>query len=353
MTILFANLAIVSFLSFFSRYFSKYNLLNPVTVEPNKLLAFFVMVCLVIVSGLRSNIGDTFFYKHAFIRNNYSWSDISLKEDYGFTILQILLKKITNDPQLLIFITALITNVLIVIVLYKYARLFDLAIYLYITTGAYLVSMNGIRQYLAASIIFFGTIFLIKGDLKKYFVCVLLAASFHQTALIVLVIYFIVRRKAWTHSTIIIIAIGIIFTAFFGQLSNVLFSMIEDTQYGHYKDFQEGGANIIRVFINGLPLILAYLKKEELRTLWPPIDIIVNMSIIGFVFMIISTQNWIFARFSIYFSLFNLILITWIIKLFNTKSQRVFYLSVIAFYFLYHVYEYASKIVYDSDYLQL
>jgi transmembrane protein EpsG len=353
MTILFANLAVVSFLSLFSRYFSKLDLLNQNAVKPNKLLAFLVMTCLVIVSGLRSNIGDTFFYKHSFRINDYQWSDVSLMEDYGFTILQILIQRVTNDPQLLIFVSALITNVLIVIGLYKFARLFDLSIYLYITTGAYLVSMNGIRQFLAASIIFIGTIFIINGQWKKYTFAIILASSFHQTALVLLLIYFIVKRKAWTYSTMIVISIGIIFTAFFGQLSSLLFTMIENTQYGLYSEFEEGGANILRVIINGLPLILAYLKREELRALWPPIDIFVNMSIIGFVFMVISTQNWIFARFTIYFSLYNLILITWIVKLFNNRSQRIFYLSVIAFYFLYHVYEYSSKIVYESDYLQL
>jgi transmembrane protein EpsG len=352
MTLLFANLAIVSFLSFFSRYFSKFDWLNPGTVKPNKLLAFLVMACLVIVSGLRSNIGDTFFYKLTYVTNEFYWSDVSLKEDYGFIILQILLKKITNDPQLLLFITALVTNVCIVIVLYKYARLFELAIYLYITTGAYIVSMNGIRQYLAASILFLGTIFIVKGEWKKYFGIVFLASSFHQTALILLPIYFIVRRKAWTNSTMIVLVIGIVFTAFFGQLSTLLFTMMEDTQYGIYSEFEEGGANIIRVIISGLPLILAYFKQDKLRTLWPQIDIIVNMSIIGFVFMVISSQNWIFARFSIYFGLYNLILIPWIVKLFDIKSQRIFYYLIVIFYFLYHAYEYSSIIQYESNYLK-
>ncbi|WP_442594249.1 EpsG family protein [Neobacillus sp. D3-1R] len=353
MTVLYINLAIVSFLSFFSRYYSKFDQFTSHTVKPNKLLALLVTACLVIVSGLRSNIGDTFFYKYTYVNNNFYWSDVSLKEDYGFTILQILLKKITNDPQLLIFITALLTNVLIVIVLYKYARIFELAIFLYITTGAYMVSMNGIRQYLAASILFIGTIFIVKGDWKKYIGIVILASSFHQTALILIPLYFIVRKKAWTSSTTIVMTIGIVFTAFFGQISTVLFTMIEDTQYGLYSNFDEGGANFIRVIINGLPLVLAYLKKEELRRLWPHIDIVVNMSIIGFVFMVISTQNWIFARFSIYFGLYNIILITWIVKLFEKRSQRLFYLSLIILYLLLHLYEYASKIHYESNYLIL
>ena len=47
----------------------------------------------------------------------------------------------------MIFTTALITNVLIIIVLYKYSRLFELSTFVYITGGLHLVSMNGIVKY--------------------------------------------------------------------------------------------------------------------------------------------------------------------------------------------------------------
>ena len=59
------------------------------------------------------------------------------------------------------------------------------------------------------------------------------------------------------------------------------------------------------------------------------------MSLLGLVFMIISTQNWIFARFSIYFGLYQLILISWIIKLFTEKDQKLIYYAILVFYFIY------------------
>ena len=52
------------------------------------------------------------------------------------------------------------------------------------------------------------------------------------------------------------------------------------------------------------------------------------MAIIGLMFMIISTQNWIFARFSIYFNLYQLILISWVVKLFHEKDQRFIYYAI-------------------------
>ena len=74
---------------------------------------------------------------------------------------------------------------------------------------------------------------------------------------------------------------------------------------------------------------------------------------IGVVFMMISTQNWIFARFAMYFSLYNLILVSWIMKLIAARQQRIFYYALLICYFLYYFYEsvIALGIEYRSNYL--
>ena len=115
--------------------------------------------------------------------------------------------KYSNDPQLLIFTTALITNVLIVITLYKYSRMIELSLFVFIASGMYTVSMNGIRQSLAAAIIFAATKYILDGNFKKFLLVILLASTIHQTALIFIPIYFIVRRKAWTRDTYILLGI--------------------------------------------------------------------------------------------------------------------------------------------------
>jgi transmembrane protein EpsG len=357
MTILWINLSLVLCLSFFARYFSVTRITSTesVLVKPNKFLVFCVIVCLVLISGLRTNIGDTYFYKHSYEINDFTWEFIQSQKDFGFGILQSLLKKFSNDPQILIFTTALITNVLIVIVLYRYTRVFDLSLYVYITSGLFLVSMNGIRQFLAAAIIFTGTKFLFKGRWKLFILIVLLASTFHQSALILIPTYFLVRLKAWSKSTIILLVCGILILISFDQFSSILFSAIKDSQYGQYVDFAEGGANWMRVAVTGAPIIIAYLGREKLQQLLPESDYIVNMALLDLFFMVISTQNWIFARFSIYFSLYQLILISWVVKLFSKRDQKLIYYGIILCYFFYYYYEnvISLNIVYKSNFLSL
>ncbi|CAG9613768.1 Transmembrane protein EpsG [Bacillus rhizoplanae] len=353
MTILWMNLAIVFMFSFFARYFAMPVTTGPALIKPNQFLILMASLSLVLVAGLRNNIGDTYFYMHAYTITDFNWEYIQKNKDMGFNIFQMVLQKYTDDPQVMVFITALITNVLIVFILYKYSRLIDLSLYVYITSGMYLTSMNGIRQYLAAAIIFAATKYIFDGNWKKYILIVLLASTFHQSALVLIPIYFIIRRKAWSATTFILLFLAVLIVIGFNQFSEFFFAAIGDTQYGYYKDFHEGGANILRVAVDAAPLILAYFGRERLRELFPKSDYIVNMALLGAVFMLISTQNWIFARFAIYFGLYQLILISWVVKLFTKKDQKFVYYAILVCYFVYFVYEHVItlRIIYKSNFL--
>ncbi|MFS0861507.1 EpsG family protein [Fredinandcohnia sp. 179-A 10B2 NHS] len=356
MTVLWINLAIVFIFAFLARYLTPPVLATnnfDVAIKPNKFFILVAMASLVAVSGLRANIGDTYFYKHIYINNVFTWEYILSQKDIGFGILQRYLQQISEDPQIMIFTTALITNVLIVWVLYKYSRMLEISLYVYITGGLFLVSMNGIRQVLAAAILFSATKFLIDGNWKAYFLVVLLASTFHQSALVMIPIYFIVRYKAWSKATLVLLLFSIVIVIGFEQFSAILFSAIEETTYGAYKDSTEGGANVLRVVVDAVPLVIAYFGREKLRTIFPNSDVIINMAIIGFMFMIISTQNWIFARFSIYFSLYSLILMSWVVKLFREREQGLVYYGIVVCYFIYYYYEsiLSLNINYRSEYI--
>ena len=354
MTQLWMNLALVFCLAYFARLVGVKIQTNTMVISrPNSFFVFGALASLVLVSGLRSNIGDTYFYKHTYEINTFTWEFIQSQKDIGFGILQMLLKRLSDDPQVLIFTTALITNTLIVIVLYKYSRMLELSLYVYITGGLFLVSMNGIRQVLAAAIAFTALKYIINGNLKRYILVILIASLFHQSALVLLPIYFLVQFKAWSKATVALLIFSVVIVIGFEQFSSLLFSAIEDTQYGDYENFTEGGASVLRVAVFGAPIFLAYIGKDKLREIFPQSDYIVNLCLIGLVFMIVSTQNWIFARFSIYFTLYQLILVSWVVKLFRPRDEKMIYFAIISCYLAYYYFENVMNlnIDYRSDFL--
>lgn len=355
MAILWVNLFVVSLSSFFARYFSRPSLVNYSTpiIKPNKLLATFVVAILCIVAGLRHNIGDTYFYMHTYKIHHFTWNTINYNKDFGFSIFQMYLQKISSDPQILVLSTAIIINCLIGLVLYRYSRMFELSVYIFITSGMYTVTMNGIRESLAASISFIALKYVIKGDFRKYLLIILIAATFHRSALVLIPIYFIVRREAWTKITLLILTLAVVIVLGYNMFSNILFSALSDTHYEVYKNFKEGGANIFRTAVSAVPVFIAFIGRHKLRELWPKSDVIVNFSIISLMFSIISLQNWIFDRFNIYFNLYNIILLSWVIKLFAKKDQKLMYFLLIICYFIYFYYEQVVTlhIQYRSSYL--
>jgi transmembrane protein EpsG len=133
-------------------------------VKPNKFFILLVIASLVVIAGLRSNIGDTYFYMHSYEIGHFDLKNIDFRDDFGFYVFQSLLQHISDDPQILVFTTALITNVLIVLVLYRYSRMVEISLFVYIAFGMFTVSMNGIRQSLAAAVVFAGTKYLLNGD---------------------------------------------------------------------------------------------------------------------------------------------------------------------------------------------
>lgn len=353
MGIFYFTLAFVSGCSVLARYFSVPSTIPPTYIRPNKIFTILATIVLVVVSGLRNNIGDTPVYIEIYKYIEFTWATILDEKDFGFAVFQMLLKYISANPQFLLLVTALITNGIIIYVFYNYARLFEIAVFVYIASGMYLVTMNGVRQYLAASLIFLATKYLFDGNFIKYFLVVVVAATLHKSALIVIPVYFIVRRKAWTRLTIILLGLTLLATIGYGFFSELLFRAIEDTQYGEYAEFSEGGANIMRSVVSFVPLVIAYLGREKFREIFPKSDYIVNLSIMSLLFMIIATQNWIFARFTIYFGIYDIILLSWVVKLFKDKDQKFIYYGILVCYFIYFIYEYVitQNVQYRSDIL--
>lgn len=293
-----------------------------------------VALILIFVSGMRNGIGDTVMYMHSY--KLLSQNPVIPKDgkDLGFTMISLLLIPISSDPQILVFVVALITNLLNVIMFNKYRSSLELQVYMYITAGYYTITMNGMRQCLAAALLFMCVPLIIKGNFKVYCILVIIISMFHGSALMLIPIYFIVREEAWSKKMIIFMAFGMICILLYDVVSPIFFKALESTQYAEYSGYDEGGSSFIRVIVNAVPVILAYLKRKELKVLWPESNVFVNMSIINTMFVAAGMFNWIFNRFTIYLQLYNFILVPFIIsKCFKGKEQRVLYFSFLICYF--------------------
>lgn len=309
---------------------------------------FFILAAIIIilVPALRNNIGDTYVYVSMY--DQLGEAPTTLKglmeiEDWGYTVFTLILYNISKNPQIMIFTTAAITQILYLKFFRKHRSLMELEIFMYIASGYYLTTMNGIRQALAAGFILFATKYIFEKKFVKYLIVILITSTIHGSAVIMIPLYFLTQMKPWTKKTFGIILIASI--GFFGfyKFMPMLFGMLGETQYGHYEDVfltgMEPGANIIRLFVALVPLVLSFYRRKELEK-WKYSRVFINMSIINFIFMMFSLHTWIFARFTMYFNLYNIVLIPYIIKTWGKgKERRLIYLGYILCYFVFFIIE--------------
>lgn len=310
-----------------------------------KYIYVLIIACLfIIVAGFRTGMGDTYFYKHSYellVQNPVLPED---GRDIGFVIFQLALITISTNPQFLVFVTSLITNLCNIIGLYQYHNFFELQLYMFITSGYFLTTMNGIRQAMVAAILFAATPLIVNNKKWLYFLLILLLFNIHESALVMIPVYFIVREKPWSKKILMMIAaLGIGFILY-GVLEPIIFEILDGTNYGHYSEFDEGGSSFIRAFIGALPTIGAYLFRDKLEKDWPESGIFVNMSLINMLILCFSMYNWIFARLSYYFLPYTFVLLPYLImKWPNIKERRILYYGFLVCYFIFMYYEHVIQ----------
>lgn len=318
--------------------------------KPLFLFYIVIMTIFIVIAGFRDSIGDTPMYRHLYeqvIANTVSEGGY----EEGFIYFLTVLTKISTDSQFMIFITSFITQGLMIWFLREYSSYFELELFMYVASGYFVTTMNGIRQAMAASIMLLGTKFLIKRKFIPYIILVLLMSTIHSSALIMIPIYFIANNDNWSRNFLQTIIIMMIVALFGGTIMNIVFKLLEGSKFGGYSEFDEGGSNIFRTIIATIPIILAYIQRDRLRDILPECDIFVNISIINMLVMALSLYNWIFARITFYFAPYTYVLLPYCIKSIEVKEYRrlMYYLFLIGYFgFMYVEYVIALGMNYTS-----
>lgn len=323
-------------------------------------ICFVVSVLLYVpFSGLRTDAGDTVYYLTDFENEVPDGIiDFSLSSNSGYTFISQFLVETSHDPHHLTLLTASLALIPVLWIIYKYSHPYDLAIYLFMATGYFGLSMNGIRQYCAAGIMVLGTKFLFstkKTAIIKYAVVVLLAVWFHSSAFIMLFIFWFVRRKAWKASSFMLLFLSLIGLALFDLVLPSFLGALEDTSYSDYAAngwFTGGtqGSSFVRVFVSAVPVVLAYFSRARMRQLGFVGDVLTNLSFINMAIYVISSYNWIFARLAIYLSVYYIIFLAWVVYNGVQKKDRALYYTVcVALYYYYSGFEKYAIVSYMSD----
>lgn len=313
--------------------------------------AMIVMLPLVAMAVTRSNyFGDT----PAYINDYRSIpSFMSGKLDYirshtkdtGFYAMGALVSVFAGAHFRYFFLLiALVQGYALMKTYRKYSEDYWLAIFIFVATTDYLSWMyNGIRQFFAVAITFLAAEPIFRKKYVKAGIIILFASLFHQSALMMIPIMFIVQGRPWNWKTLLVILGTVVVMSASGVFTDTLDTVLADTQYRNVvSDWRYGGddgTNPLRVLVYSVPTLLSLLCRQKIMKSRDRVILVAcNMSIISTALYLVSmvTSGIYIGRLPIYCSLYaNGILLPWELKHVFGSSIRTFAIvCYLGFYFV-------------------
>jgi len=183
----------------------------------NKFFLVVISFILICISGLRFETGHDY-YNYINIFNSlgsiqqYIKDGSANKVEWGYAIFNLIVKKLGGGPQVMFFIMALLTVSLFAYYIKKYTKYYFTSFLMFYFLLYFENTMGHIRAGLAMGIVLCAIQYIEKQDFIKFCVFILLAASFHSTALVVFPVYFIrkfeISNKVMGISLVVAFLIG-------------------------------------------------------------------------------------------------------------------------------------------------
>lgn len=318
-------------------------------------MAVVTFAVIVFFAGARSRVGDTLAYIKMF--NDYPLFqnahdvifDDSAREP-GFRLFSILIKTfISNNYTVWLSIIAIISGICVMFPLYKFSCDFGVSAFLFMASCQFSWMFNGMRQFLVAAIIFSCTGLILKNRALLYIIIVCILSTIHKSAFILIPMYFIAQGEPWNKRTLLFIGCIVLAMLFTSKFTNLLTDVVEQTDYASsVNEFKatDDGTNSIRILVESIPVILAFVYRDKIKEkLTPIIKLSINMSLIASGLYIISkvaSSGVLLGRLPIYFSMYNLILLPWLLKnIFSDKEKDLIYYTMVLCYFGFFYYQMA------------
>ncbi len=331
--------------------------------------ALFILFPLIFFAFFRTQCIDTAAYINHFVNaptdmsefSNYVYDRTDSNLFYG--ALMLFKCFISQNPTMWLGTIAVIQGVFTLNFFRKYSANFSMSSYIFIASTLFTWMYNGIRQYLAVSILLACTDWLLKRKWWLYIPLVLLLSGLgpifslfgwgqpvwflggiHQSALMMLPVYFLANGKPFNWRVWVLVVLLIVL-ALTGSLNDAIESAAENTAYKQDMQYVQAdeGSNIVRVLVALVPVILAvFAKRFDSNVAFPPfIGLCINLAVVtSSLYGVASLTSGIYiGRLPIYCEMYSLILLPWLIENVKWKDNLLFRRLLYVFYFIYFVYQ--------------
>lgn len=317
----------------------------------NKIAPIFfklAILYLVLIAALRLEVGNDW-YSYIEFYKNLNLANQLIEVGYIF------LNNIFSSNQIPYPFFLLVINFISLFFAYKFitqnCKLQFLALLIYISDSYFHFNLSGVRQAIALGLCCFSIKYALNRSPKNFFFLILLSASFHITALIAVIYYFIPKRtllnefKIFTIKTIYVIIFISILMLYYEEIILLITTIEFRNKIGlKLAIYLSQDLNLDYNYIKGMlrriiPLVLFYYyfpAAKRMDNIYYFLNLYVFGLIVYLTTYIISPD--IATRISIYFLIFECVIVSNIIFFCKNNFYRYFlmliYIALVGYKFL-------------------
>ncbi|SFF58658.1 EpsG family protein [Halobacillus alkaliphilus] len=326
-------------------YFNRKKLLlKDRTVSLKTIYIFLVSLMLIIILGLRGlSVGiDTTAYYNSFEKMQFNSlsQTLDVQIEHGYKLYEYTIDRVFGEFQYLLVFMAIFYISVVSFYIYKFSQNAMYSYLLFILFGFYTFGFSAIRQTIAIALIMIAFKYIIEKRLIPFLTFVLLASSFHITALIFLPSYWLNKIKLNRRILLLFSLIALIIIG----LRNELFSFLTSYSKNNYTEIETGGS-FLYLFIL-FSVIIGVIYRKMLINKNENNKYFFYMMITALLIMPVTQFHPAVTRLYYYFFIFMIIYVP---NLFNSIDDKLIRFIGMGGYIIIGLYLFFGKIIYNTD----
>ena len=308
----------------------------------------FISILLILIAGLRhQQVG--YDLSHHYIDNFYKYNEMGWNQlstfgvENALFIISNLLAEFGLGIRSYIIVLSFLSIFPFLLFLYIESDSIKFTIFLFFCYCIFYQMMNQIQQEIAVSFVLLGYLFLKRNKNILFLIFILIAVTFHTSAIVCVSFYFLRRIKVNFNVLLFLVFTSIVLFIFFDHFINIL--CIIFPKYSWYKEsiLHGKGDYSLGAFIRILLSLLIFLwsiiisiKRKNKENYY---NFFVISSYLYFLSQLFTLKMIVTNRFGYYFLPFVLVLVEKNINVINQKSSKLLvYMSICVFMISYFSY---------------
>lgn len=266
---------------------------------------------LALLLGLRKGVGTDFYTIYSFSYDLAS-DGYATRFEVGYDLINRALAFFGATNEVYFFVVALLTVGFVYRAIYEAPINQIWAIFVFQVGGLWFYATNGMRQALAVAILLNAIPCLIKGNIKKYIIWVVVASSVHLFSIIFLPLFFLRAWRIDSVKTVALLAIVFIFSGYIADIGLELASRLS-SQFAAYTRIDRynssGDIDVSDLFLCLFPICLYFLSSKHVRAsgLQNEVNSYFLLLLLGVLSSLLSANVFIFSRAASFFTPFSIV----------------------------------------------